>query len=78
MRLLNQPYFAKVAVLFVMLMGYDSGLTVSTEPSVTAAVAELENRITRDDSVTFRSWEGTWLGRTVIRRSHFPPIRLQI
>lgn len=58
----NLSCFASLAILLTALAGCDSSLATSTEPSVTTAINELESRVARDGSFTFRSWEGKSVG----------------
>lgn len=58
----NLSCFASLTILLTALAGCDSPLATSTEPSVTRAINELESRVARDGSFTFRSWEGKSIG----------------
>lgn len=58
----NLSCFASLVILLTASACCDSSLATSTEPSVTTAINELESRVARDGSFTFRSWEGKSIG----------------
>ncbi len=66
----------KLVIFLVTLVVCSPALATSTEPSVTAAITELENRVTRDGSVTFRSFEGKWVGTDIDTEITFLPNRV--
>lgn len=58
----NRALLGSFVILLVVLAVCNSTSAASTEPSVTTTIAELESRIARAGSVTFRSWEGKLIG----------------
>lgn len=51
-----------LVILLTVMAGCNSASASAAESSVTTAISELESRIARDGSVTFRSWEGRKIG----------------
>jgi len=67
-RVINRTF-----ILLTVLAGCHSVLATATDSSVATAIAELENRVAGDGSVTFRSFEGKWIGTDIDMEIKFLP-----